>query len=64
MGIISKSGSFYSFGDTRLGQGREAAKEYLKEHDDLASVIIDKIRGTPKSDAKLDGKGDDGKSEK
>lgn len=63
MGIISKSGSFYSFGDTRLGQGRESAKEYLKEHGDLASTIIDQIRGTSKPDAELDNKGDDGKSE-
>lgn len=37
--IISKRGSFYTYGDIRLGQGRENAKEFLKENPDLASEI-------------------------
>lgn len=42
--IIEKSGSWYSYGDLRLGQGRENAKQYLKEHKELADEIEKKIR--------------------
>ena len=41
--IITKSGSFFSYGDERLGQGRNNAKAYLKEHPELAREIEDKI---------------------
>jgi recombination protein RecA len=44
MGMIKKAGAFFSFGDTRLGQGRENAKEYLKEHPELADEIERQIR--------------------
>jgi recombination protein RecA len=37
--IIVKRGSFYSYGDIRLGQGRENAKEFLKQNPDLAEEI-------------------------
>jgi recombination protein RecA len=46
MGIVKKTGAFFSFGDTRLGQGRENAKEYLKGHPDLAQEIERQIRAT------------------
>jgi recombination protein RecA len=42
--IIDKRGSFYSFGDTRLGQGRENAKDFLRENQDLAAEIETAIR--------------------
>jgi len=42
--IISKSGSWYSYGDIRLGQGRENARLYLKENLDLAHEIEQKVR--------------------
>jgi recombination protein RecA len=42
--IIAKRGSFYSYGDIRLGQGRENAKTYLMENPDLAAEIDRKIR--------------------
>ena len=42
--IVKKSGSFYSYGDLRLGQGREAAKEFLREHRDTADLIEQEIR--------------------
>lgn len=42
--IIEKSGAWYSYGDLRLGQGRENAKQYLKEHKELADEIEKKIR--------------------
>lgn len=43
-GLITKNGSFYSYGDTRLGQGREQAKEYLREHQETANLLDDQIR--------------------
>ncbi|MDT3424596.1 recombination protein RecA [Paenibacillus forsythiae] len=44
MDIINKSGAWYSYEGERLGQGRENAKQFLKEHQDLALVIENKIR--------------------
>ena len=46
MGIIKKSGAFFSFGETRIGQGRENAKEYLRQHHDMAQEIERQIRAT------------------
>jgi recombination protein RecA len=37
--IITKRGSFYSYGDIRLGQGRENSKDFLKQNGDLADEI-------------------------
>ena len=45
-GIVEKSGSWYSYGDERIGQGRENAKTFLREHPDLAYEIEDKIRAS------------------
>ncbi|MDI3311764.1 MAG: DNA recombination/repair protein RecA, partial [Thermoanaerobacterium sp.] len=42
--IIDKSGAWYSYGDIRLGQGRENAKQYLKENKAIADEIENKIR--------------------
>ena len=42
--IVGKSGSWYTYGDTRIGQGRENAKAYLEEHIDLADEIAGRIR--------------------
>ena len=42
--IIQKGGSWYSYGDMRLGQGRENAKKYLEEHPDTQNEIEAKIR--------------------
>jgi recombination protein RecA len=44
-GIVEKSGSWYSYGDERIGQGRENAKTYLKENTRVALEVEDKIRG-------------------
>src|ERR1019366_1795576 len=41
--IVSKSGSFFSYGDERLGQGRGNSKAYLQEHPAMAKEIEDKI---------------------
>jgi len=43
-GVLTKSGAFYSFGDQRIGQGRENAKQFLEENPDLARQIEDDIR--------------------
>jgi recombination protein RecA len=42
--VILKSGAWYSYGDTRIGQGRENAKQYLKENPELANEIDKKLR--------------------
>ena len=41
--LVAKSGSFFSYGDERLGQGRNNAKAYLDEHVEVAKEIEDKI---------------------
>ena len=43
-GVVEKSGSWYSYGDERIGQGRENAKAYLKQNPGVAQDIEDKIR--------------------
>ncbi|RYH12033.1 recombinase RecA [Tropicimonas sp. IMCC6043] len=43
-GVVEKSGSWYSYGDERIGQGRENAKAFLKENASVALEIEDKIR--------------------
>ncbi|MGI6589024.1 MAG: recombinase RecA [Peptococcia bacterium] len=42
--IIEKSGAWYSYQDIRLGQGRENAKQYLKDNPELAKEIETKVR--------------------
>lgn len=44
MGIIEKRGSYYSHGEMRLGQGRENAKQFLRENPSLADEISNRIR--------------------
>ena len=43
-GFIQKSGSWYSYGKERLGQGRENAKQYLREHPEIIQEVEQKIR--------------------
>ena len=42
--IIQKSGAWYSYGDTRLGQGKEKVKDFLRDNPELAKEIENKIR--------------------
>jgi len=42
--VIDKSGSWYSYGDLRLGQGRENARVFLKDNPDLANEVDSKLR--------------------
>ncbi|MHC4505828.1 MAG: recombinase RecA, partial [Planctomycetota bacterium] len=43
-GIVKKSGAWYSFGETRLGQGREQAREFLVQNKDIADQIEADVR--------------------
>ena len=45
-GVIKKAGAFFTYGDTKLGQGRENAKDYLRQHADLASQLESAIRSS------------------
>jgi recombination protein RecA len=42
--LVQKSGSWYAMGDTRIGQGKDAAKQYLKDNPDIAAALEDEIR--------------------
>jgi recombination protein RecA len=44
LGVIEKRGSFYNYGELRLAQGRENAKSFLSENQDIAQEIETKIR--------------------
>ena len=64
-GIVQKSGAWYSYGDVRLGQGRENSKQFLKDNADLFNEIRVKVlekNGVPisavEADAVKPGKGD------
>ncbi len=46
LGLVSKSGAFFSYGDIRLGQGRENAKQYLSQNPELAQEIEQGIRAS------------------
>jgi recombination protein RecA len=43
-GVVEKSGSWYSYDGQRIGQGRENAKTFLREHPEMAATIEQKVR--------------------
>jgi recombination protein RecA len=45
-GVVEKSGAWFSYGDERMGQGRENSKQYLKDNPKVALEIEDKIRAS------------------
>jgi recombination protein RecA len=45
-GLIGKSGAFFSYGDVRLGQGRENVKGFLSQHPEIAGEIEQKLRAS------------------
>ena len=57
-GFVEKSGSWYSYGEEKLGQGRENAKAFLEQNKNIADEIEAKIRETlkPKEEAEVDSK--------
>ena len=62
-GVVSRSGSWFSFGDLRLGQGKDNSRKFLEENEDIAGEIEAKVRialGLDQPDEKSaaeDGKG-------
>ena len=46
IGAVEKSGAWYSFNGEKIGQGKEAARNYLKEHPEVADKIEKKIRNS------------------
>ena len=42
--IIEKTGAWFSYGDMKIGQGRENAKQYLAENDEIYNEIIHKVK--------------------
>ena len=48
-GVVKKAGAFYSYGETRLGQGRENSKEFLAQHPEIAASIESRIRDNSSS---------------
>jgi recombination protein RecA len=42
--VIQKSGAWFSYGDVRLGQGRENAKAFLQENADVAAAIEERVK--------------------
>src|SRR5215469_5239558 len=45
MGLVKKSGAWFTVGDIRLGQGRENAKDFLRQNSDVAAALEEQIRG-------------------
>ena len=49
MELVSKRGAFFAYGETRIGQGRENAKQYLEEHVEMMDELEKTIRGNKKA---------------
>jgi recombination protein RecA len=50
LGLVKKNGAFFSYGDIRLGQGRENAKQYLEQNPECAQEIERQIRASASTD--------------
>ncbi|GHF60031.1 hypothetical protein GCM10017056_34320 [Seohaeicola zhoushanensis] len=61
-GVVNKSGAWFSYGDERIGQGRENAKQFLRDNPVIASAIEDKIRASHGLDFDMTG-GPDGEDD-
>ena len=59
-GVVEKSGAWFSYGDERIGQGRENAKTFLRENTQMALEIEDKIRAAHGLDFDMGMRDDDG----
>jgi recombination protein RecA len=58
LGLIEKRGTFYTYGDERIGQGRENAKQALRENRPLTEQIEQRIREIAHTDQAVTGSGD------
>ena len=54
-GMVTKTGTWFNYGDTRLGQGRENAKTYLEEHPELMAELEAKIRAANEPEEPAEG---------
>ena len=52
--IVKKSGSWFSYNEERIGQGRENAKKYISEHEEMRQEIYDRVRRAYHIDGKQD----------
>ncbi len=43
--VVTKTGAWFTYGETRLGQGREQAKEFLRQNRDISQQLETEIRG-------------------
>lgn len=57
--IIEKMGSWYSYGETKIGQGRENAKSFLSENEDVRNEVVSKVRAFIGLDVDLQNNKDD-----
>ena len=57
--IIKKSGSWFSYGETKIGQGRENAKSFLSENEDVRNDVVSKVRAFIGLDGDLQNNKDD-----
>ena len=57
--IIEKMGSWYSYGETKIGQGRENAKSFLSENEDVRNEVVSKVRAFIGLDTDLQNNKDD-----
>ena len=62
-GVVEKSGAWYSYGDERIGQGRENAKQFLRDNPEKATAIEDKIRASHGLEFTVEGGEDDSLTE-
>lgn len=65
MGLVKRSGAWFNVGDIRLGQGRENAKDFLRQNSDVAQAIEEQIRGNISSfkAAEIEAEGDEEENE-
>ncbi len=59
LGVVEKRGSFYTYGEQRIGQGRENARQFLRENSQVAEEIEARIRGSFTPAATAGGAADD-----
>ena len=52
-GIVEKSGAWFSYGDMRLGQGRENVRDFLRQNPDLLAEIAQRVRASPLPDTTM-----------
>jgi recombination protein RecA len=59
-GLVEKSGAWYAYQGNRIGQGKDNARHYLKEHAQIAQEIEQQIRAKLLSPGSVDGTAQDG----